>query len=541
MLSLIRKNANSIWIKGGLFVVASTFLFFFGMTDVINKITGNDYIIKVGNVKIGPNLFKFEARKQAERLKKLGITDEAQLMNITLSQIADEELTKQLMRKYGIMVDENLVKIYMYSIPMFRDKNGSLNRGAIRTFMSNMEMHENEFISFLKKDIQSMILGLPLSMCMPKVVAAEYIKSNFEKRNIKYVYIPYNSFSTKQACTNEDLEECFKNNVNKFLIAEKRNFEVLMISEDDIMRNINISDNDIAEEYKTRGESENLEKVRWSIREDLVKAEFDSKLNELIRNIEDDFAAAVSCEEIAKKYNLKKADFKEIHENYISPTNSTTALPRQLMDSVIKTAFSLDAGQESSFIEGLGKSNEKIQWLVHTSSIVPAHPKPFAEVKNEVMQIWIQDKQKELAIEHVKGLCSTINSGVAIDFVAEKYNYAINELKNVIRTDKAMSSKFRGKNHISDDLLNKISNSAALSSEYIVTADGIVLFEVMNASEEKNIDKGQATKLAQKLSGEYTRELFHQLKAYNRKMIGVKINKKLLQGSEDTPMPDVDF
>ncbi|MDR1561197.1 MAG: SurA N-terminal domain-containing protein, partial [Holosporaceae bacterium] len=52
MLELIRRHSNSIIVKFFLTVLALTFIFCFGISDVIRKIVGKDYIVKIGNVKI---------------------------------------------------------------------------------------------------------------------------------------------------------------------------------------------------------------------------------------------------------------------------------------------------------------------------------------------------------------------------------------------------------------------------------------------------------------------------------------------------------
>lgn len=539
MLSLIRKNADSIWVKGGLCVVASTFLFFFGMSDVVNKITGNDYVLKVGDVKIGPNLFKFELRKRSEKLKKLGITDENQVLNIVLNQMVNEEIIEQMNNNFGFFVGEDLVKAYMYSIPMFRNKDGSLNRAAIRTTMSNMELREGEFLDYLRKNIRHTLTTFPMSMCSPKAIGANYITAKLENRDVRYFYIPYNTFNITESYNDEDLEECYKANTDQFMIPETRDFSVIMIEEEPLLRDITVTEDEVLTEYKARSESEDLDKVHDEIHAYLVGAKLESKINEIIRSVEDDFASGVSCKEIIEKHNLKSSEFKGIRQDYVARANSSTSLP--FMDSVMKAAFALELNQESSFIEGLDRANKKVHWLVRNDNIVPAHPKNLADVKNDVIKIWEKQKQRELAIQHVKGLVDEIDAGTIIDYTAEKYNYKLQEVNGLSRGDKASDSKFNELEHFDDALISNSFNVATLHGGSIHGADGVVVFEVINSYAPAEIDDKKVVEMNKQLASEYINELFLQMKHYYAKKLGVKTNKKLLKSSNEEYVPDVDF
>jgi len=538
MLNAIRKNADSIWVKGGLCLVASTFLFFFGMSDVINKITGNDYIIKVGDVKIGPNLFKFETRKAAEKLKKAGITDDGQIINIVVHQLINDEITKQMLDGYGFFVSDDLVKMYMYSIPMFRAKDGALNRGAIRQFMQQMEMREGEFVDFLQKNIRDNLIMTVLSTLRPNVISANYVSAILENRDVRSVFIPYNTFNIAEKYTDDDLEECYKANADSFMLKETRDFSVVMIEEESISRDISISEDDVKAEYKARSEEADFEKVRDEIHASLVANEIERRLNEKIRLVEDDFAAGVALEDIVKKHGLKKTEFKGIAEDYVSPPNSSTSLP--FMEQVMKAAFGLELGQESSFLEGLDRSNKKVHWIVKNESITPAHPKPFAEVKGEVIKKWEAMKQQELALSHVRGLVDQINSGVAIDFIAEKNGYKVSEIKGISRVDVISDKKYADVKYMNEAFKLRCFDVPSLHSEMVSTDEGLILFQVISVYSPKDIKSEDVSKANAAFRKGYASELLLQLKQYKMKKLGVKTNLKLLKSAGEY-MPDVDF
>lgn len=538
MLGFIRKHSGSIWVKVGLCVVASTFLFFFGMSDVINKITGKDYIVKVGKVKIGPSLFKFEIQKRAESLKKVGIKDEEQLINIVIHQIIGEEVMRQMADKFGLLVSDDAVRMYMYSIPMFRDKNGMFNKAAVRNIMMNMHMREADFIEYMRQDLRNNLLMLPLSMCQGNLLATNYIVTSLENRDVRYVHIPYSSFSVDVQHNDDDLEECYKSHVSEFMLPETRDFTVLIIKEQDILRDITISDDDVMSEYKARSETADFETVKDEIHASLVNSELEDRIDKLVRLIEDDFTAGLSCSEIAEKYKLQKSDFKKITQDYQSPTNSTTSLP--FMADVMKAAFALELNQESSFVEATDRNSQKVRWLVHNDNIAPAHPKELSEVKDKVIKIWRIEKQKEAAKAFAQGCVDTINTGVTIDYVVDKHGYTPKEIKGVSRFDKPSDKKFNKHKLISNELINNVFGVASLHAGMSENQEGYTVFEVINVYTPEKIDEELTHKQHRRFLINYKQELLLQLKQYYAKNADIKVNTELLKGRSEH-IPDVDF
>lgn len=537
MLGFIRKNANSVWVKAGLCLVACTFLFFFGMSDVINKITGNDYVVKVGDVKIGPNLFKFEARRTAERLRKVGVENEDAVVNMTMHKMIDDELTKQLMAAYGISVDNDLVKMYMYSIPAFRNEKGEFDKRIVRSVMMNAKMSEPEFVEYLRDNIKHSILGVTLRSYEPKFPISVFSQAFFSRRDARYVYIPYESFA-QVSYNDDDLEEFYNANTSKFMIDETRDFVVLMIDEEELKKDINISEEEIMSEFKARSEDADISTKRDEIRSYLADSALSEKVSKLIRDIEDDFAAGDSIQNIVKKYSIKQSDFVGMNRNYTVPSGSTTSLP--FMDAVLKTAFALELNNESTFVEGRDRQNKKVYWLVKNTKITPQHPKPFSAVKSGVANMYLKHKQKEAAAERAKAYVSEIDSGVIIDYIAEKSNYKLYSLGNIGRFDKCDDKKFKGKKFVTKELIDAVFATPVLHAGTIAADDGVILFEVINVYAEKNADKEKITQISSRTYDNCTSELFYQLKMFKKQQLGVKVNEKLMK-SDSREIPDIDF
>jgi hypothetical protein len=60
MLEFIRRHSQSIIVKAFLTILALTFVLFFGISDVIRRFIGKDYVVKIGSTKISPMELKIE-------------------------------------------------------------------------------------------------------------------------------------------------------------------------------------------------------------------------------------------------------------------------------------------------------------------------------------------------------------------------------------------------------------------------------------------------------------------------------------------------
>lgn len=537
MLGFIRKHSSSIFVKVFLGLIAFTFLFFFGMSDVIRKYTGKDYVIKIGSVKIGPNLLKFECSKRSQRLKDIGINDENAILGVVVNQLIDEHLVDEISKFSGISVSEKLIKTYIRSVPEFvNTKTGQFNKAAVRNFMAAMHLPEDAFIEFIKRNIQQSLLVAPLSQVSSVAVLPTYISANLEKRNIKYAVISPDSVSLDDSIKDSELESFFDQNKDKFMEPETRDFTVLILNENKIAESIDVLEEDIKREYTESGETEEYDIAHDRIRNNLKNAELEAKLEGLKRSIEDDLTAGVSCKDLAEKYKLEISLFKKIKADYVTPAGYKNAeLP--FMKDVVSVAYQTDLNQDSSFVESLDKNNKKVYWILHNDNIVPEHVADYGNVKTKV----VAEYKKSVVDSKMAGLAQSyvekINEGNVIDFVVK--GYKISSVDSISRNDTPSSEKIKN-TKFNEAILEKIFNVSTLRAGYEKIGDTYVVFQITSVVDEKEIKKEDIEKYAPKLSQEMTADLMRQLKMHFTNKFGVKINKEMLKQDSTQPQ-EIDF
>lgn len=533
MLSFIRKHSGSVFVKVFLCLIAFTFLFFFGMSDVIRKCTGKDYVIKVGDFKIGPNLLKYEYLKRCERFRNLGISDENTMLGIVINQIIDEQLIDQISKNSGISVSEKLIKNYMRSVPEFMDtKTGQFNKAAVRNFMASMHMPEKTFIDFIRRNIEQTVLLAPISCVSTMPAMSYYVAGNLEKRTIKYAFIPEDIFSSNENFIDKDLKCFFNDNKDKFMEPETRDFSVLIIDESNVEQTIKVSEEDIKQEYNESGETENFNIVHDKLKNTLQSRKLKAELKKLKMSIEDDFVAGIPVSDMVKQYNLRTVQFKNVTRN--QTFNSSMDLP--FINEAMSEVFQLKACREGSFVEGLDKNNKKVHWIVKVDVIKPTHVSDYDKVKDKIILEYKKSKINEKMLGLAQSFVDKINDGNVIDSVIG--NFKMSVITNLSREEKLNSEKVQNE-MLSQEIINQIFDLPNLKAGYAKIKNGCIVFQIISINDDKDIKKEDINKYGKQLIQEMSSDLYQQFKVYFGKQLEIKFNKDMLKNYDN--IPDIEF
>lgn len=284
MLEFIRQHSKSVIVKVLLGALAATFIFCFGMFDVINKLMGKDFVIKVGNIKISPIAFRIEKDRRNADLrnqinlqkmhekqsdpKKTAPNDPSQYKEIDTQTIVEDmvyEIVNDLAcQEFGFVVSEQSIKNYISLMPMFRDKNNRFDAGLLRRLLSHIQMHENQFVENCSKNIKSSLIKFPLKFVSVKFELDSYMKSCNERRSLHVVELNRQDFRIEHAFTKDELVEFYDSHHDLFMEEEKRDFTLLSFKEKDVKKDISVSNEEIEDHFKEIA-AENEDKDRKSV------------------------------------------------------------------------------------------------------------------------------------------------------------------------------------------------------------------------------------------------------------------------------------
>lgn len=414
MLQYIRKKAESRAFKVLAGILAFTFLFCFGMFDVIRRWTGKDYVVKIGKVKISPTMFEVEKAKRLNMLRAQGKSVDEEKANLSiLHQIIWESVMDQAATEFGFKVSDGTIRRYIAGMNVFHDEKGNFNPFALRRFLGAIHISEPLFIELCRKDIKNALIQAPLKYVSVNKLLSYHIKANMEKRVMAVVEIDPNSLKISEKCEESELVDFYEQNTKLFMVDETRSFSIVTISEDEIAKTIEISEDEKREYFETSPDREDrtYEEMKAEIEAEIHQNKLQVALEEYTRQVEDALMGGEELGAVAKKFGLHIVQVKDA--TAIDGEKKVRAAIKNLScpGDVVRMAFSIEDSGDSSFSEALDGNKKRILWLVHVDSIVSKHVAGFESVKKKVQKEWLKKQQHDKAVELAKSLCDEVKDG----------------------------------------------------------------------------------------------------------------------------------
>lgn len=520
MLEKIRNCSSSPVVKALLIILAFTFLFFFGITDIIRRVTGNDYIIKVGNVKITPVQFKMEKAKKISMLKKQDV-DEKKITTELLHNLIWENIINIAAKEYGLVVSDNTMMRYIGSMQMFRDANGHFNSNLLRGFLQKINVPEAMFLESSKREIKSAIIKSPFTGISVNNEIQVYADAKNEKRSVTFVKINPASFRITDTPTKDELEQFYLDHSEDFMINETRNFSLIIMNESDLAKKVVITDDELRDAYeRSSGRDErSFNDMKKELEDELNHEKLESITNEFCRNIEDELVGGAAVSDVVKKYNLKLVKVISAEDN---KSKELEKLPYK--SDVLNVAFSTEESLDSSFSEAID-GNDRVLWLVHVDSVTPKHKADFEKIKNKVTAAWIKDQQYHKALDLAESW-KTVGVNKKLSDLAEETHRHYSATALFGRDGKCIENSEHEK------LIERIHEEAFnLNKNDIVSLeiDGNIVVYQLTQIFVPNTENSAISERYKELTKDIVDDMYQQLVGYLSREYKVTINKETLK------------
>ncbi|MDR0677109.1 MAG: SurA N-terminal domain-containing protein [Holosporaceae bacterium] len=537
MLDFFRKRSQSVVAKFLLTMLAITFVLFFGISDVIKKITGKDYVLKVGGIKISPFDFKNEKAKRLGMLRghQPDVDEKSLTVNI-LHQLIWESIIDQATYEYGIVVSDETLKRYIAGMNMFLDKEGVFNANLLRTFLQRIQVPESMFLESSKKDIKNLLIRSPFVYISVSPEINQFTHAYLEKRKIAILELTPSFFKITEKPSRETLEEFYSSHNKLFLEKERRSFKILELKESSVA--VKVSEEEVKEAYEisTEKDDRSFAEMKSELHTNLMQEKLQSEVNALTRQIEDALMAGEEVSEVAKKFKLNIIQANDVDsKNKDIQAQDVVKLPYK--DDVITVAFSIDEGTDSSFSEALDAEKNKVYWLVHMDNVVPEHVAPFDTVTNAVIKEWILDRQREKAIEVVQNSITKIKEGASLEKIAAENKFSVTITSPFDRYADHDGKGIKCK-EIIDEIREEVFALKKAEANYKEIKGTFVLYQTRDIIFPKEISKENNEKYLSKLRKEIVQDMYQQLVSHLHKKYETTINYELLKNINEEVNPD---
>lgn len=376
MLDAMRRGAQTPVAKL-LFALLCVSFAIWGIADVFRG-WGRGFVAKVGHTEISAEEFRRSYQNELDRISRqskqrlsaeqghaFGL--DRQVLSQMIAGAAIEAHADQL----GLAISDKTLAEGIQADPNFQT-DGKFNRQGFESLLQQIGMSEQGFLNLRRQDeLRGAIVGaLIKSQTVPKPLLEELHAYNQEKRVLEWVRIDPAAVTVAEP-DEATLKKRYEDDKAKYMTPEYRKVQVLMLTPDDLKKNIAISDDEIAKSYEDDKDSFNTPEQR-RIQQIAFKDRATAEV--ALKALRD---GTKSLADVAKETGAKDTDVD------LGLINKKALIDPKVADA----AFALEKDKYSDVIDGRFATV-----IVRVTQIEPGTMKTLADVKDQVRDKLANDK-----------------------------------------------------------------------------------------------------------------------------------------------------
>ena len=418
MISKLAKAQES-WIFKCIFVaVAISFISLFGVTGYISSASQNQTVINVNGQKTSQSVFSYRLNKEVSAIRSIAgddfdLTEDMRntVAENVLKQIIDEGILDQTMLNNDIYFPKTLVQQILFSRPEFQNpQNGQFNPEMFKRYLATSGMSEDEYVMMIKRMLgrKLLITDLVSTFNIPDVLIDAIFKMDNQRRSFKYVVISPDSVKIERQISNDEIEQYFADFSSNFVIAEKRDADVLFIPNEVILKKYVLTDELVRDYFEQNKKDLDQPEKREVLQMVFLNKESAEQAFEKIKN-------GANFDETAKEFEA---------ENSNSPTLGVVSY-EELAEGLADDAFELAINDPK--IVHVADSWQ----VIMVKEILPAKKAVFEDLKPSIEQA-LSDENLYDALRNARAdIDDAISAGKSLDQVAEDFGVKTVEVKDI--------------------------------------------------------------------------------------------------------------
>jgi len=160
-------------------------------------------------------------------------------------------------------------------------------------------------------------------------------------------------------------------------------------------------------------QTQTFEQAKPKLEAQLAHDEAVDRIYKVANRVDDALAGGMTLQDAAAKFELKKTEIAAANVGGHDPEGKPVALPLPAGE-VLKLVFATDEGQTSRVAE----SPDGGIFMVQVSKITPPTIKPLAQVKEQAVAAWQNDRRNEKVADAAKELAAAVKTGDRLAAVA---------------------------------------------------------------------------------------------------------------------------
>jgi len=382
-LSLVLTDWNGMFRGGGI-----------TKTDVA---VVNGTPIKIAEFNTTVNRILRNQRLDTKQAYDMGLIDNI-LQNEVLGRILDLSAID-----YGISVEDKYVADQIQQLIAPLVAQGTDKKQALAQFLQMQGMSEKTLVQLIRSEIQSNMLKTSIGSAsyIPSAMSSDIAAYKDIAKTIRYIELSNSDIKLDKDPDAQTLGDYYKTVERQYMMPEKRDFKIAILDTASVMKNIKVSDIEIAAYYDENKDTYQLPEKR-TLEQAILKSESDANKVKAAAEKGKSLEDAVKSATGDKKSYAGKNDFAK---SDLTPEMTTPV-------------FSSKEG------EYIGPIKSALGYhIIKLVKVKPEHIPPLAELKDEIKQHLIEDKSGNQVYELTSEIEDRLAGGE--DFEALKGDYKI--------------------------------------------------------------------------------------------------------------------
>ncbi|MBT7323181.1 MAG: hypothetical protein HN857_04405 [Gammaproteobacteria bacterium] len=246
MLSKIRDKLST-WVIGVLLLLIAVPLIFMGLGNY--ESSQENYAFKINEQVISTSQLEQEVFQYRQALEKNyqgnlpPLYTNSFIRDITVDYMFRTILLDQASRNIGLVFHNNSILDTIYSTSSFRDDDG-FDKEKYLSQLYRIGMNPNSYERYVyQKGITSQLQdSITNTSFLTKTEKNDLIKFRHHTRNVSYMIIDYNDIKKSIEISSQELIEEYENNLDIYRSPAYAKYLYLDIDKNDIIRNIKVTD-----------------------------------------------------------------------------------------------------------------------------------------------------------------------------------------------------------------------------------------------------------------------------------------------------------
>ncbi|MBO7483758.1 MAG: peptidylprolyl isomerase [Alphaproteobacteria bacterium] len=373
MITFFNKLGNSWIAKGIFFLLGVSMMAFWGLGGISNTSTSDNAALQVGSYKISLQELNHSFEQERNKISRISggyITPKRALqmglLNQVIQQLALRELNALIQEEMGLIASDDAVRRYIEKNPVFMDSLGKFDVNLFYTYLDQLNLSQPEFAKKMRTELAIQHLNRTLMLAVPRdpslMQHAALVQK--EKRQVEALFLTPKDMKVSTP-SSQELKDYYDAYMEEFIIPEYRTLRLVSIKSSDFQNDYNL-------------------------------------MLSSSQKMEDLLGAGKTLKEVVTEMKLNPGQIFVVDFNGLDKQGKAQAQ----LKSFLQEAFTLEEGEATSLMDV-----EDGFMVVGVEKITPPGHKDFASAKEDVVNLWRREQQKELMEKKIKDIVASLQQG----------------------------------------------------------------------------------------------------------------------------------